>query len=225
MKKLLLAFSILICLMVFATITYLVIKSSGAALSVDAYIRDFAVSHRGAKFGIIYWIFRFATEFAEPIMILAIGIMFLLYSKCDNKFVVFLLGVLLSFGINESLKEIIGRQRPNVEHFQKEMSKSFPSTHSVMSSYVYTSIMFYVSKTKISSKWKILVYVICPIIILLVMLSRIVMGVHYFSDVVAGASFGLTIALIMIPVYNFLAKYKFLEGGIIEAFKNRTNKG
>ncbi|MBQ9448738.1 MAG: phosphatase PAP2 family protein [Acholeplasmatales bacterium] len=224
MKKLLFVLSILICLSVLIVMTYLVIKSSGAALSIDAYVRDFAISHRGNKYGIIYWIFRTITEFAEPIMVISIGIMFLLYSECDNKFLTFVFGLLLAFCLNEAFKETIGRARPNVEHFQTEKSNSFPSTHSVISAYIYTAIPFYVSKSNINKRWKKVIYIICPIIILAVMLSRIVMGVHYFSDVIAGTSFGLLISLLMMPVYVFLHKHKFLEDGVINAFKNKENK-
>ncbi|WP_099975065.1 phosphatase PAP2 family protein [Lactobacillus terrae] len=101
------------------------------------------------------------------------------------------LNEIVATGINSILKHIFTRARPVHHHFVDASGFSFPSGHSVgMMTFMLSIIILtlYISK-KISTK--IIVSIICTIVIILIGLSRIILGVHYPSDVFGGYLLGL----------------------------------
>jgi len=85
------------------------------------------------------------------------------------------------------LKEAFGRARPDlVPRLETVSSASFPSGHSVMSAVVYLTLA--VMLARIFASMRVRVYVICVAVTvsLLVGVSRMFLGVHYPSDVLAG---------------------------------------
>jgi len=83
---------------------------------------------------------------------------------------------------------------PILNSWSEESGFSFPSGHSETSFFLGTIMAFVIFKTG-SKKY----YVSLPVIwAVLVALSRVVIGVHYPEDVVAGAFIGLVISLIII---------------------------
>lgn len=91
---------------------------------------------------------------------------------------------------------------PILSSWSEESGFSFPSGHSETSFFLGTIMAFVIFKTG-SKKC----YTILPVMwAVLVALSRVVIGVHYPVDVVAGAFIGLVIALIIIST----KKIKFI---------------
>ncbi|WP_250278505.1 phosphatase PAP2 family protein [[Clostridium] colinum] len=101
---------------------------------------------------------------------------------------------------NLILKNIFQRQRPFIElslnpFISAPTSFSFPSGHS-LSSFLAATFIFYTNK-----KWGIIAYILA----FFIALSRVILMVHYPSDVIVGAILGLTIALFIIWI---LKKFK-----------------
>jgi undecaprenyl-diphosphatase len=73
---------------------------------------------------------------------------------------------------------------------------SFPSGHSMMSAVVYLTLALIAGA--VIPRWRVRVYVVSWSLFLVVLigLSRIYLGVHYVSDVVAGWAGGLLWALL-----------------------------
>lgn len=97
-------------------------------------------------------------------------------------------GWLLAYG----LKSLFDRPRPDVvPHLSFVVSSSFPSGHSLMSAVVYLTLGSLLTNLVSSVRLKIYFLAVAALLALLVGLSRIGMGVHYPSDVVAGWCLGL----------------------------------
>lgn len=112
-------------------------------------------------------------------------------------------GALLVWG----LKDLIGRTRPTiVTHLLEEKSLSFPSGHSMMSAIVYLTQATLLSKIEKNRKAKIYIISIALILTFLIGLSRIYIGVHYPTDVLAGWIAGISWALLCWYIASLLER-------------------
>ncbi len=104
------------------------------------------------------------------------------------------LTVALSMGgaivISNAVKVLVGRPRPPVEHLQAVSSFSFPSGHATQTSALWMSLVFAAISCGTSSGWRWAVAVAALLITTVVALSRVYLGVHFPSDVLAGVLLG-----------------------------------
>lgn len=91
---------------------------------------------------------------------------------------------IIQTSLNRVIKAIVRRPRPNVDVFIRESNFSFPSGHAMAITCLYGLLIYYLYKSEI--RYRKLLIVICVLIIVLVSLSRIYLGVHYFSDIIGG---------------------------------------
>lgn len=118
----------------------------------------------------------------------------LLYWKSSRyAFASRMLGVNLTicWFLNEVLKYGFRRERPGILHLTEATGYSFPSGHSMVSMGFYGFIAFVVYFS-IRSRWKYLYIGGLGMLILLIGFSRVYLGVHYASDVLAGFFAGFT---------------------------------
>ncbi len=124
--------------------------------------------------------------------------------------------VLMSIGplsIPTFLKNYYMRARPDVlEHLANVQSASFPSGHSFGATVAYLSLAFLVSREIKEIKLEILYYAMAFVVIGIVGFSRMFLGVHYPTDVVAGISLGMIwFSLVSIPFIYFSKTSKVVE--------------
>jgi undecaprenyl-diphosphatase len=101
-------------------------------------------------------------------------------------------GTLLSF----TLKFFFGRERPDVTlHLVTVHSASFPSGHAMLSAVVYLTLGALLAQVVPRRADKMYFIIVAFVLTLLVGLSRVYLGVHYPTDVLAGWSVGLAWAL------------------------------
>jgi membrane-associated phospholipid phosphatase len=93
-------------------------------------------------------------------------------------------------------KLIVARPRPTLENLQHLTSLSFPSEHTTQAAAVYLTIAIMLSKG-LNRGWRELVIVIAILIALAVAWSRVYLGVHYPTDVIAGLLLGWSWALLV----------------------------
>lgn len=94
------------------------------------------------------------------------------------------------------VKTLVSRDRPQiVAHLMEETSKSFPSGHSMMSSLVYLTLGTLLAQTMARRREKFYIVASAALITLLVGLSRVYLGVHYPTDVMAGWAAGVAWAM------------------------------
>lgn len=102
------------------------------------------------------------------------------------------LNLIIVFVSNQLLKIIVARPRPIGYRLVEELGYSFPSGHSMVSMAFYGFIIYLIYK-KVKNqyiKWGLCLTL--SLIIFLIGLSRIYLGVHYASDVIAGFCISLT---------------------------------
>jgi undecaprenyl-diphosphatase len=121
-----------------------------------------------------------------------IGIYFA-YKKRWRSSIIPVSAVLLTFFATGFLKNLFMSPRPDVS-INYILGPSFPSGHSSLSAALFF-VIIYLFAPKIKSMIKREVFIVlCIIIVIAVGLSRLILNVHWFSDVVAGWSLGLFIA-------------------------------
>ena len=101
-----------------------------------------------------------------------------------------------------SLKYIYQRQRPSITHLVHASGYSFPSGHSLGTFMILGAIAIVLAQRLAKKESKIVVYGITGLLIFLVGLSRIYVGVHYPTDVLAGFTLAFALLNAIYPTYD-----------------------
>ncbi len=118
-----------------------------------------------------------------------------------------LIAVVGGLMISLLLKQSFDRPRPDlVPHGSYVYTKSFPSGHSMLSAITYLTLGSMIVRTRDHKATKIYVMIVSMLITLLVGVSRIYLGVHWPTDVLAGWSAGASWALICWLAARWLQK-------------------
>jgi undecaprenyl-diphosphatase len=119
-------------------------------------------------------------------------------------------GALSSIG----LKSLFSRPRPEiVPHLTHVYTSSFPSGHSMISAVVYLTLGSLLAAIMPNLKLKIYVLAVAIILTVFVGISRIYLGVHYPTDVLAGWLAGLVWALLCWLIARWLQVHGKVEAG------------
>lgn len=94
-------------------------------------------------------------------------------------------------------KALFHRDRPElVPHLSQVITTSFPSGHSMLSAAVYLTLGVLLTRTVTGRRTKVYLVVVPLFLTFLVGLSRVYMGVHYPTDVLAGWTIGIMWAVL-----------------------------
>lgn len=128
--------------------------------------------------------------------------------------------------LNQILKRIVQRPRPTEYRLIEENGYSFPSGHSMVSAAFYGFFIYLIFKNVKNKyiKWSSISFL--SLLIILIGISRIYLGVHYTSDVMAGFVISISYLVIFTSIVNDYLdkpkeKDKNLKGEIDEI--NRSN--
>lgn len=106
-------------------------------------------------------------------------------------------------------KLIAARPRPLEALIKMPSTYSFPSGHT-LTSLVFYCILFYLLTIKSKRSVKIIGFIFSLSLICIVSVSRIYLGVHYFSDVLGGFIIGIPCVLIIVNTIEKNLKEKLL---------------
>jgi undecaprenyl-diphosphatase len=129
----------------------------------------------------------------------------------------FLLGAVLSgYLVGMGLKSLFLRPRPSVvPHLAPIYSTSFPSGHSMMSAIVYLTLGALLSRMEPSHPRLRVYFIVVPVVLTgLVGASRVYLGVHYPTDVLAGWTAGLVWATLCSLIAQRLQRRGVIEAAI-----------
>lgn len=98
--------------------------------------------------------------------------------------------------VNNALKWMVERERPMVDHLAGSGGSSFPSGHTAAAAAAWTAIAIVVSRRMPARgrRWAMAVAVAVGV---MVAASRVMLGVHWLTDVVAGLVVGWTLTFLV----------------------------
>ncbi|HEY8666675.1 MAG TPA: phosphatase PAP2 family protein [Tepidisphaeraceae bacterium] len=114
--------------------------------------------------------------------------------------------------ISTLLKGIFHRDRPDVvPYLSHVITTSFPSGHSMLSATVYLTLGTLLARLTRRRSIKIYILAVALLVTFLVGVSRVFMGVHYPTDVLAGWAAGLVWAILCWLVARYLQRRGAVE--------------
>ena len=147
-------------------------------------------------------IVKIVTQLASPIFLVILTILLMVFIKNNNIRKYICVNLIVSTILNFGIKNIVRRTRPKGFRIIEESGYSFPSGHSMVSMAFYGLLIYLIYK-KVDNKYlKNCLIFLLSIIILLIGLSRIYLGVHYTSDVLAGFLLGISYLIVFVSVIN-----------------------
>ncbi len=113
--------------------------------------------------------------------------------------------------INYVLKALISRDRPfvvsqDILNLGGESGYSFPSGHSVGAGVIATFLFYALVSSSQKKGVKVAGCVAICLYPILIAFSRMVLGVHYLTDTIAGIILGVLLALVGVKLYNIAIK-------------------
>ena len=139
---------------------------------------------------------RFFTALGDPTVLIIGGFLIgaWLWREGRGRFAVgLLLVVLIGRGLTEAQKYWIARARPDIEpHLVVVKTWSFPSGHATSSMIFYLVLALAIAPVG----WRRIAAAAAILLSLLIGLSRVMLGVHWPSDVIGGWCFGLLWVLV-----------------------------
>lgn len=154
-----------------------------------------------------YLITDFITPIAKSVTRLGGAIVLITCTLCSIFFVkkkkigvCISLNLLISTGLNIILKNLVQRPRPIEYRLIDETGYSFPSGHSMVSTAFYGFIIYLIYSKIKNKKIKWTLIILLSFLILTIGTSRIYLGVHYTSDVIAGFLISISYLVIYISI-------------------------
>jgi undecaprenyl-diphosphatase len=175
--------------MVIGILAYLT-RSSGALVDIDNSAGQWGVDHATpwSTHGI-----QLVTDVGGTWFVLALGIVVCVveYVRVPNRWIPFfvLTVVLGEVVLVNTIKELLDRVRPTFNPIAETLGPSFPSGHSATAAAFYAAIALVLARRR-SPRTRSLLAGAAVAIAIGVAASRVLLGVHWFSDVLAGLSFG-----------------------------------
>lgn len=110
--------------------------------------------------------------------------------------------------INQLLKAGFARPRPQIfEWGDHVVTSSFPSGHATSAAITYGTIAYLIARLHERAITRRAILAAAAVLILLVSTSRVYLGVHYLSDVIAGLLVGLAWAAFCMAVLEALQRF------------------
>lgn len=160
----------------------------------DSVVYNFLVNNRNEALNNF---FKIITQFGSALFLIIITILCIIFIR-DKKYKILVPANLVTIAIiNIVLKNFFLRPRPDELRLIEETGYSFPSGHAMASTAFY-GLLIYIVHEKVENK--ILRNTICimlGLLILLISISRIYVGVHYTSDVIAGTCFSIAYLILI----------------------------
>ncbi|GCF93152.1 phosphatase PAP2 family protein [Enterococcus florum] len=151
--------------------------------------------------------FLWITKFANPLTIVILTVVFLTLFWLNRQkitalwFAISMAGI--SGAVNHLLKLFFHRARPTIlPHMVTEHSFSFPSGHSTASMLIFGTLILVAELFVGNKTGRRILQVLLGLLILAIGVSRVYLGVHYPTDVLAGFLLGSSWLLLTYPYYR-----------------------
>ena len=191
-------------LLIFVILGYIVKFYPNMLIGFDQPIQT---AIRGDLPSSLTFLFRTITHLIDiPVIITWVLIVsFIFYRKRWKLETYLMLGNLTLAGILiVTFKNIYQRPRPEIVHLVEEKGFSFPSGHSLAVTLMVGSLIVILSQRIKNTTWRKVVQILLSLYLVSVLVSRVYLGVHYPSDVIASLCVGLGVLFMEFPFYDKL---------------------
>lgn len=145
-------------------------------------------------------IFKFITFFGSTFFIIFLCILFLLIFWKNKKGLLISICLIISTILNNVIKVIVRRERPLSLMLVEENTFSFPSGHTMAAVSMYGLLVYFIYKSNLDKKIKILLISFLALLTMGIAISRIYLGAHYASDVLAGMILSLALLICFVKL-------------------------
>jgi undecaprenyl-diphosphatase len=173
-------------------IVFAAIVTGGATQGYDERVLSWLETHRTPMLDeAALEVTSLGNGFTLAVLILAVSVFLW---QTQHRWSVYLLLISYVGGqvLNRVLKNFFDRPRPSVvDHIDMVHSMSFPSGHAMTSMVVYGSIAYLVARLEPTARLRRSTWLLAGVLIIAIGASRMYLGVHYPSDILAGFIAGL----------------------------------
>lgn len=166
------------------------VRSSGTLIDTDRSVGQWGADNATS------WstdALRLVTELGGTYVVIAVLVVVgvVEYLRVPNKWIpVFLLTVVIGETVLvNTIKELLDRVRPTFNPVAETLGPSFPSGHSATAAALYAAVGLVLARRR-SPTTRTAIAGVAVALAVAVACSRVLLGVHWMSDVVAGLAFG-----------------------------------
>ena len=163
----------------------------------DGIIYNFLLNHRN---NILNNFFKIMTNFGSAEFLIPLTILCIICIKNKKYKIMLPVNLIVIASLNIILKNVFVRQRPNELRLIEETGYSFPSGHAMASTAVYGLLLYIVFREVKNKKIRNIACILLAILIFIIDMSRIYVGVHYASDVIAGTCLSIAYLILFIQI-------------------------
>jgi undecaprenyl-diphosphatase len=182
--------------------------SSGRTQAFDDAVLQWVADHRSPIIEPIMLEITFLGTGTVVMAIVAVSGLFLWLTKHRYSAILLLIATLGGILLNNLLKMGFGRPRPQLFDWGTHVvSWSFPSGHAMSAAVVYGTVAYLAARLQ-AKHWHRVATLLCAIVlIVMIAITRLYLGVHYPSDVIAGIIIGLAWAAFCMATLEAIQVY------------------
>ncbi|MFD1357934.1 phosphatase PAP2 family protein [Fictibacillus halophilus] len=195
MKK----YNLLLCVCIMCFLLF-VFYDSRIVRAFDDAVREFILSLRNDTLNEIVTAFTYVGDAKVLASLCIFGVIGLFLFRNWLSGILLLASIGISYGVNLLLKNVFERERPLGSRLLEEDGFSFPSGNAMVgtSFYLFSAFLLY---KKFQKPWILWIGAILPFFL---SVSRVYVGVHFPSDILAGFSIGLAFCVCLTVIYKTL---------------------
>lgn len=177
--------------------------------SIDAHIISFIQGFETPGLTGVMKLFTFIGS-AKTVAVLSVLLLAFLYFVLKHRTELLLFVVVLggTAVLNQGLKLLFHRERPDFHRLIQETGYSFPSGHSMEAFALYGVLAFLLWRHIASRGGRVLLIVLSVAMTIIIGLSRIYLGVHYPSDVLGSYLAGGFWLFLSVWAFQWYREYK-----------------
>lgn len=192
-------------------------------VQADESIMNLIYMLRSLRFAQVMLVFTHLGSLAVVLCFSLIAIVLWLLVKDYRKIKFFILSVVSGEVLAQALKVLIHRERPSVDlALVPRAGYAFPSGHATVSVVFYGLLGYFVMRHMRRRRHKVLVALATLALIFFIGFSRVYIGAHWTTDVLAGWLLGLAVLAVVVAFYE--QRNRFLPVFRVKSTSLRTTR-
>ncbi len=179
---------------------------AGGVTVMDTYVRGVV---KGLQTESSLTFFSHYTKLGSAIGIVTVLIISLLVfwrKRYYAAMIVYPMGILTTHLVNKGIKKIMKRDRPSLNETLDALGYSFPSGHAMLSIMTFGFLTYIIVANLKSVIGKYVITLFMGIVIVSIGLSRVILNVHYPTDILAGYCVGGILLIMAIYCHRLLTE-------------------